>query len=441
MEQQSDSATADLERIIESASRLGVELDEAEALSWLTAIAATTEGGDVLVDARAGVFGHRVSMLDFSDADLDYLRRIGHIVEIPSSVDVETALALSGSAAQSKIQAYPGDCDFFQRVNIIADSRAEACARFADVLRHKALVTAHDPTYRLMEVKFGSYPGDVLREGEMHLAGTSVAWSVEEIEARQILATSTDGVPVVLHWDELGADPGWCKLDWIVADPVRGELANASNMIDVTWESLDGEIEPLDGYLDPYFQEVYLDAESIPLFSKLAKHVSTDALGNYIEQLEAEVRKYVAKDPRNYGKAAKRMYNIFRLSGRYEEAAYLRELFDEPTAALYQVQALLRTLDEAGEPGSSITKELVLAQIDELTISVIAALEGAAETEIVRQLFVLRDGVQGEESLEERSAAVAAARAQLLNIVNNFFHEKLVGMPRIASYLDEVAGE
>ena len=39
---------------------------------------------------------------------------------------VETALALSGSAAQSKIQTYPGDCDFFERVNIIAPTRAEA---------------------------------------------------------------------------------------------------------------------------------------------------------------------------------------------------------------------------------------------------------------------------------------------------------------------------
>ena len=32
--------TTDLQRIIESASRLGVELDEEEALQWLTAMAA-----------------------------------------------------------------------------------------------------------------------------------------------------------------------------------------------------------------------------------------------------------------------------------------------------------------------------------------------------------------------------------------------------------------
>jgi len=60
---------ADLERIVASARRLGVELDEADALQWLAAVAAAG-GGEVVVDDAAGVFGHRVSMLDFSPADL-----------------------------------------------------------------------------------------------------------------------------------------------------------------------------------------------------------------------------------------------------------------------------------------------------------------------------------------------------------------------------------
>jgi hypothetical protein len=114
-------------------------------------------------------------------------------------------------------------------------------------------------------------------------------------------------------------------------------------MLDVTWEAPDGTITPLDGYLDPYFQEVYLQAESIPVFSKLAKHVSSDALDDYVRQLEKEVNKYLGQQP-NYGKAAKRMYNIFRLTGRYEEAAYVRELFDEPTTALYQILAAFRMM-------------------------------------------------------------------------------------------------
>ena len=131
-----------------------------------------------------------------------------------------------------------------------------------------------------------------------------------------------------------------------MADPVRGTLANASNMLDATWEAPDGTITPLDEYLDTYFQEVYLEAESLPLFAKLARHVLPDAVDDYAEQLERQIYEYTVEKP-NYGKAAKRMYNLFRLTGRYEEAAYLRELFDEKATALYQVAALIRSLDEA----------------------------------------------------------------------------------------------
>ena len=46
------------------------------------------------------------------------------------------------------------------------------------------------------------------------------------------------------------------------------------------------------------------------------------------------------------------MYNIFRLTGRYEEAAFLRELFDEPAPMLYQVWSLIRTVDDASNPDS-----------------------------------------------------------------------------------------
>jgi len=59
-----------LARVIESARRLGVELDETEALQWMTAIAASQPGDDdVVLDVRTGVFGHRVTMLDFSPED------------------------------------------------------------------------------------------------------------------------------------------------------------------------------------------------------------------------------------------------------------------------------------------------------------------------------------------------------------------------------------
>jgi hypothetical protein len=406
-----------LARVIESARRLGVELDEAEALQWMTAIAASPPGGDdVVVDVRTGVFGHRVTMLDFSPEDLAHFRDLGRLVEFEDRPGVvETALALSGSAAQSKIQTYPGDADFFERVNINAETREEACRILAEIMREKALNTIQGPTYQLIEVKFGSYPYDVVKSGGLIKAGAPVSWTPEEIQRSQIKALRPDNTEAVIRWDDVALDPGWCKLDWVVADPVRGELANASNMLDATWEAPGGAITPLDGYLDPYFQEVYLDAESLPVFSKLARHVSADALYDYVIQLD-----------------------IFRLTGRYEEAAFLRELFDEPTTMLYQVWSLIRTIDDTCTPGSSIPIDNVLAQADQLILAVIEALEGDREVEIVRYLLRLRDALSHQKSGRDLTTECEAARAEVINIVNNFFQDKLTSMPAIKAYIDGV---
>lgn len=426
---------SELDKILASAQRLGVEMDEEEALQWLTAMAAKPSISDVVVDEESGVFGHRVTMLDFSPEKLERFRAIGSLVEFEDEPGVvETALALSGSAAQSKIQSYPGDADYFERVNIKAGTREEACRILGRIMREKALSTLRAELYQLIEVKLGSYAETLIKDGRTMGAGTPISWNAQEVEAGEIKAEREDGTPVTIPWDEAAQEPGWCKLDWVIADPARGQLGNASNMLDVTWEAPDGTITPLDGYLDPYFQEVYLDANSVPIFSKLVKHVSTNALDDYVHQLEKEVRKYVAHDPHNYGKAAKRMYNIFRLTGNYEEAAFLRELFDEPTTLLYQVHSLIRTIDDAVGPGTSLADSHVFAHIDNLILSVIDALEGEQETEIVRCLLRLRDTLSRQED-DTLSAEAEAARAEVINIVNNFFYEKMMSMPRIRSYL------
>ena len=67
--------------------------------------------------------------------------------------------------------------------------------------------------------------------------------------------------------------------------------------------------------------------------------------------------------------------------------------------------------------------------------------EGAEEEEIVRQLLQLRDAVAGRAASGLRSAPVEAARERVINLVNNFFHDKLTGLPSIAAYLEEVAQE
>jgi hypothetical protein len=427
----------DLKRMLESARRLGVEMDEEEALQWLASMAAENGRELVVQDARSGVFGHKVSMLDFSPDKLEHFRAIGKLVEFADQPGrLETALALSGSAAQSKIQTFPGDCDYFERINILAPTRKEACQVLAEIMRVKVLETSKGPTYQLIEVKFGSYPVDTVKNGVLNRKGTPISWTSAEVTAGNFDAFSPDGQPVVISWDQAGTEPGWCKLDWVIADPLEGSLANASNMLDVTWEAPDGNITPLDGYLDPYFQEVYLEASSVPIFSKLAQHVSANALDEYVSQLEGEVNKYLTKHV-NYGKAAKRMYNIFRLTGRYGEAIFIRDLFDEPASMLYQVWSLIRTIEDCCNPDSPVTSEQMLAQTDQLILSVISALEGEQETEIVRLLLRMRDALDHQKTNQDLNNEAEAARAEVINVVNNFFHDKLVAIPEIKNYMDQ----
>ncbi len=130
-------------------------------------------------------------MLDFSDEDLAHFREIGRLVEfedVPGKV--ETALALSGSAAQSKVQTYPGDADFFERVNILADTREEACRILGQIMRDKALSTLRGSNYQLIEVKMGSFPSDMNRQGDLEAAGSPICWYPEDIAAGRIVGTS-----------------------------------------------------------------------------------------------------------------------------------------------------------------------------------------------------------------------------------------------------------
>jgi len=426
-------------KVMESAARLGVEIDEGEATEWVAAMASEASGGELVMDLDSGVYGHRVTMLDFRPEDLARFREMAKVVGFEDRPpQVMTALSLSGSAAQSKINRFPADCDFFERVHIKADSREEACTILADLIREKALATGSGPTYRLSEVKFGSYPVDATKSGKSIHSGSAMSWTLQEVRAGQLSVTLADGTERVYTWEDASHEPGWCKLDWVIADRGRGQLANASNVLDPTWESPDGRIVPLDGFLDPYFQEVYLESESIPLFSRLVKQLSADAVDDYVDQLEHEVWKYTIKEP-NYGKAARRMYNVFRLNGRYHEAAYIRELFDEPVTALYQVAALIRTLDEATGSGDLFDAETMVSQVDRLIMSAITALDGPQEAEMVGHLLRLRDSVATREARSEREGDMSGVRDAALLAVNDYFKRMLTSVPEIATYLDDLA--
>jgi hypothetical protein len=279
-----------------------------------------------------------------------------------------------------------------------------------------------------------------VKGGKVLKAGTPMSWNPNEAKQGYMMVEDQKGNSVKLDWSYGEQDPGWCKLDWLIAELDKGRVINVSNMLDVTWETPEGDIIPLDGYLDPYFQEVYIEAESIPLFTKLKKHLTPDKLESYVEALKGQVKKYVEKGHENYGKVAKRLYNIFRLTGAHKEAMYIRELFDEPAAALYQVWSLLDTINDAGKPDSGIDKKTVAKQVDELIKQAVLVTEGDEEQQIIDALMKLRDDITGVEDIsdEEWDNVISDSRFLVVKLVNQYFYSRLKIMPQIMKYIDEI---
>jgi hypothetical protein len=133
------------------------------------------------------------------------------------------------------------------------------------------------------------------------------------------------------------------------------------------------------------------------------------------------------------------MYNIFRLTGRYAEAAYLRELFDEPATAMYQVAALVRTLDEADRPGAAFEYETMLRQADTLIMAAIAALDGRSEAAMVERLLAVRNNLRSRRGAADRTAEVDVVKTEALRAVNDYFEARLLAVPSIRAYLEELA--
>ncbi len=433
-----DGADEAVGRAIAAAALLGVELDPAEAAAWIAAIAAEAAGGPLHLDVAEGAWGHRLPMADFDAAGLERARALAALVRIPDAPPaLAGAIALSGSAAQGRVQAYPADADFLQRVHVIAPDRAAAVDLLGDALRAHALAARSGPGSRLLEVKWGEHDEAGTCDGREVRRGEAIAWRPDALAAGRLLLRRADGSERTIAWAEAPGRPGWCKLDWIVADPAAGTLGKVSNVLDPTWEEADGTIVPLDGFLEPWFQEVYLEPGSRPLVTRVVGELGTDALAAYVRELEAEVRRYTVVSP-NHGKAARRAYNIFRITGRYAEAAWLRELFDEPVAALYQVAALIDTIDEASA-ADAVATEVLVAQLDRLIAASIAALEGPEEAEAVARLGRLRAAVAARAGAAERRAEVAAARSLALAAVDDWFRRAMRAMPSIAAWLDELA--
>ena len=246
-----------------------------------------------LHEGAGGVFGLAEVLGDFDDADVERLRDIATAIRTPPRPAVRSAIALSGSAAQSRVQPFPGDCDFFERVHILTDSAAAARRELRDAMVETVAAVFSHPHLQFSELKLGLHPRE----------RSPLSWTLAEVDAR---ALRIDGGELV-GMDDVLEEPGFVKIDWVHADEARGRLVHVSKVIDATWERPDGAIVALDGVLDSFYQEVYLDPDSRVDVERIVRQVRPEDLAAYVAQLEDEVARYADPAAANHGKVAKRL--------------------------------------------------------------------------------------------------------------------------------------
>ena len=81
----------------------------------------------------------------------------------------------------------------------------------------------------------------------------------------------------------------------------------------------------------------------------------------------------------------------------------------------------------------------MVAQFDGLIMSSIAALDGAAEAEMVRLLLRLRDGFSQGAASAGRSTDLEDARTGAMREVDAYFKRALESVPSIKAFIDDLA--
>ncbi len=421
--------------IAAAAQRAGIELDLHETTRWLVAM---SHSEHALASHETGAFGSHVALLDFDEGDIAFFRRLARRVRLISHPNVESAIAISGSSAQGQVQLFPGDYDFFERVNIHAPDLQTAKQILRETLRATALRAFSEPDIVLIEANMGEYAYPVLERGSQRTIGDPITWTPQDVLNGYIDVMKQDRGTERIHWDDVDAGKGWTYLGWIIADRERGHIALASNMFDVTWQAPDGTLTSLDGSIDPFFQEIYLEPSEHPVFTKISHQISPAALDEYIHAMRSQVLHYTHEEP-NFGKASKRLYNLFRLTDQLESAAYVRELFDESTARLYQVPGLLQAAEIAlRDPAAEIDRATILRQIDLVMEQVREATEGPDEAEILRELSRLRHDVLREPPGSDWDEIFREVHHRCAAIVNHFFQTHLYAYAEIRDFIEHL---
>ena len=342
------------DRIIAVAARLGVEINVIEAQRWIHQMANEQSGGDIVVDVDSGVYGHRVADARPHPKDLARFREIGQDRRLrgPSAGRL-TALALSGLGGPGQDPRLPGGRDFFERIHIAP----HAATRLRHPRRDHARQGAGHAV-RPGPPPLGSEVGHARRGGHRSAASAvgrlPISWTPERgaRPGQMVVTAGRLGARRSTGRTRRRAGLVQARLGRRRPDPrhagqreqrARPDLGGAGRH-DRAARRLPGPLLP-GGLPRRRFDPAVHAARrriSAPTRSTTTWSSSSTRSGS------------TRSTTPNYGKAARRMYNVFRLTGRYTEAAYLRELFDEPVTALYQVAALIRTLDDAAPRAATL---------------------------------------------------------------------------------------
>src|SRR5262249_45198855 len=162
--------------------RAGIGLDRDAAREWLHAVAdAIATPGEFSRTTDGEFGGHELALIDFDPAAAVRLRQIGRLIPTPRTDGGAPALAVAGSAAQGRIQPFPADADFFERIHIAAPTRQAAVDIFARAVRGSIERANAHPGLRFEEVCFG-------RRG-----GLSLCWSPAEFASGRIARRLPNG--------------------------------------------------------------------------------------------------------------------------------------------------------------------------------------------------------------------------------------------------------
>jgi hypothetical protein len=405
-----------VDELVAVAGEAGIDLDRAAAWEWLQAVAtAIATPGEFSRTADGQFGGHELALIDFDPSAAARLRQIGRLIATPLAHGVSAALAIAGSAAQGKIQPFPADADFFERVHIAAADRVAAVALLAAVVRSTIEQASAHSAWRFEEVYFGR------REG------VGFSWLPEEFASGRIERRLPNGEAISLTWEEAASDPGFVKIDWTLIDPELGGPGKVSKAIDATWQRPDGSIESLDGVIDADFQQIYLDADAAEMAATLTSALAPWSRDHYVWHMEHEIAKYCDGEHSDYAKVAKRLYNLCRLTGRFAEAVYVRELFDEPPARLHQIRLRieLATLLTESERTALAAELLILARSERRW----------CEEADRAQLCTWADQMQGAGVMPAGTETAGAAARRL---VSTAFERGLRAYPPISSLIDEI---